>query len=195
VVGGAAVHDLDMAKFAALAGAVIVSSVVLVWSSHAFGASSVWFAFVVVWVPMVIVGMLSRVLQMRLPNWYHELRPFELSGRVYERIGVRAVKWMLRRGPLAVFNPDLHLPAERTPAKLAHLDQRMRDAEASHAVLLVATLPIVAHAVVRGWWVAAVSTLLFDVLLNGYPVILQRYNRAHLAARFAPVATGNPSVG
>ncbi len=184
-----------MAKFAALAGAVTVSSVVLVWSVHAFGVSSVWFAFLVVWVPMVAVGMLSRVVQVHLPDRYHELRRFECSGRVYERIGVRTVKWILRRGPLAVFNPDLHLPADRTPAKLAHLDQRMRDAEASHAVLFVATLPIVAHAAVRGWWVAAVCTLLFDVLMNGYPVILQRYNRGRLAARFATTTTGNPLVG
>ena len=174
-----------MAKYAALACATTVSLAALAWSAHAFGASSVWFAFIVVWVPMVAVGLLSRVAQVRLPHRYHELRRFERSGRVYERIGVLAVKWTLRRGPLAVFNPDLHLPAERTPAKLAHLDQRMRDAEASHAVLFVATLAIVAHAVVRGWWLAAASTLLFDLLMNGYPVILQRYNRAVLAARFA----------
>jgi len=194
VARGRAVHDLGVAKFATLAGAVIMSSVVLVWSAHAFGASSVWFAFIVVWVPMVAVGLLSRVVQVRLPDRYHELRRFERTGRVYERIGVRAVKWMLRRGPLAVFNPDLHLPAERTSAKLAHLEQRMRDAEASHAVLFVATLPIVAHALVRGWWVAAAATLLFDLLMNGYPVILQRYNRARLAARFAPTATGDRSA-
>ena len=180
-----------MAKFAALACATTVSLAVLAWSAMAFGAGSVWFAFLVVWVPMVAVGLLSRVLQVHLPSRYHELRRFERSGRVYERIGVRAVKWTLRRGPLAVFNPDLHLPAERTPAKLAHLDRRMRDAEASHAVLFVATLPIVAHAVARGWWLAAASTLLFDLLMNGFPVILQRYNRAVLAARFATGPTAD----
>ena len=35
------------------------------------------------------------------------------------------------------------------------------------------------------------ATMAFDVLLNGYPVMLQRYNRALLARRFgAPAATG-----
>jgi len=183
-----------MGKLVAVVAASAVSSVALVWTAREFGASSVWFAFVVVWAPMVMVGLLSRVVQVRLAGRYHELRRFERSGRVYELVGVGAVKWMLRRGPLAVFNPDLHLPAERSPANLAHLDQRMRDAEASHAVLFVVTLPIVVHAVVRGWWLAAAATLLFDVLMNGYPVILQRYNRARLATRFATAATSDRLV-
>ena len=93
---------------------------------------------------------------------------------------MRIAKGLLRRGPLAVFNPGLHMPTERTREQLARLDQRMRDAEASHAILFVVTLPVVVHAAVRGWWVAATCTLLFDVLVNGYPVMLQRYNRARL---------------
>jgi hypothetical protein len=159
--------------------------VVVVWAAQAFGARSLGFAFVVVWFPMVVVGVLSRVVQVRLPDRIHALREFERTGRVYELVGVRAFKAMLRRGPLAVFNPDLHLPAERTPAELVRLARRMCDAEASHAVLFVATLPVVAHAAVRGWWVAAVSTLAFDLVMNGYPVMLQRYNRVKLAERFA----------
>jgi hypothetical protein len=69
--------------------------------------------------------------------------------------------------------------------QLEHLAQRMRDAEASHAVLFVAMLAVVVHAAARGWWLAAVLTLVFDVLMNGYPVMLQRYNRARLADRYA----------
>lgn len=87
-------------------------------------------------------------------------------------------------GPLAVFNPDLHMPKERNTANMAHLEQKMRDAEASHFILLVLTLGVVVHAAVRGWWGVAAWTMLFDVLVNGYPVMLQRYNRARLRRRF-----------
>jgi hypothetical protein len=114
----------------------------------------------------------------------HALRAFERDGRVYELLGVRVAKWLLRRGPLAVFAPDLHLPAEPTPASLAGLDERMRQAEALHEILLVVTLAVVVNAAVRGWWDAAGWTLLFNVLGNGYPAMLQRYNRARLAQRF-----------
>lgn len=173
-----------MRKVVASCAAAAGTLAVLVWAQQAFGAASAWFAFLVVWVPMVAVGLLSRVVPVRLPRSYHQLRRFERSGRVYELAGVRAAKSVLRRGPLAVFNPQLHLPAERTPAELDHLAQRMRDAEACHAVQFVALLVVVGHAVVRGWWPAAALTLVFDVLMNLYPVMLQRYNRARLAERF-----------
>lgn len=182
--GRSLVHDRGMGRFAALTTASAVVLVVVVWAARTFGASSLSFAFVVVWFPMVVVGVMSRVVQVRLPERFHALRRFERGGRVYELVGIRWFKAVLRRGPLAAFNPDLHLPTERMPAKLAWLAQRMRDAEASHAVLFVATLAVVVNAVVRGWWLAAVSTLVFDVVMNGYPVMLQRYNRARLAERF-----------
>ena len=44
----------------------------------------------------------------------------------------------------------------------------------------------------RGWWGAARWTLLFDVLLNGYPVMLQRYNRALLGRRYSLSLTDGP---
>ena len=161
----------------------------LVWGVRALGADSPLSAFVVVWVPMTWLGTISRLVQPRLPSAYHELRDFERDGRLYELLGIRLVKWLLRRGPLSLFNPDLHLPSERSPERLAYLDQRMRDAEASHFILLVATLVVVAHAAARGWWVAAGLSLLFDILMNGYPVMLQRYNRALLHRRYDHVAT------
>jgi hypothetical protein len=175
-----------------VAAATAIAAVPLVWALRAFGARSAWFAFLVVWVPMAWLGTLSRFVRPRLPGGYHALRAFERDGRLYERLGVGLAKRLLRRGPLAVFNPDLHLPAERTPEHLAHLDQRMRDAEASHFILFVAMLGVVAHAVVRGWWGAAGWTLLFDVLLNGYPVMLQRYNRALLGRRYSLSLTDGP---
>ena len=173
----------------ALVPAVIVLVVVMVGvlalACWWLGPDSGWFALVVVWWPMVWVGTMSRVVRIRLPERYHRLRPFERDGRVYELVGVRVAKAALRRGPLAMFNPDLHLPTDPTPERIEHLAQRMRDAEASHAVLFLATLPVVVHAAARGWWLAASATLVFDVLMNGYPVVLQRYNRARLARRYA----------
>jgi len=178
-----------------LAAAATVGAVaVLVEGRRRFGAASAAFAFLVVWAPMAWLGIVSRVVPVRLPARYHELRSAERDGRVYERLGVRVAKRLLRRGPLAAFNAGLHLPAEPTPERLAGLDQRMREAEASHAVLFVATLPVVVDAAAHGWWTAASLTLIFDVLMNGYPVMLQRYNRARLQARFGLACTAPTGV-
>lgn len=159
----------------------------LVLAYRAWRPYSVGFAFAAVWLPMMWLGTASHVVAIHLPARCHELRSFENDGRLYERLGVRVVKRLLRRGPLSVFNPGLHLPTERTPEPIAALDQRMREAEASHGILLVLTLGLVANAAVLGHWTSSGWLLLFNVLVNGYPVMLQRYNRALLARRFGPL--------
>jgi len=103
----------------------------------------------VVWLPPGWFALLGRILGLRrpvlrLPARVHALRAAERDGRVYELAGVRGAKRLLRRGPLAVGAPDLHLPAQPTPASLAVLDQRMQQAEAIHEILLVVTLVEVA---------------------------------------------------
>lgn len=165
--------------------AAVVATAALVWTARSVGIDSVGFSLAIVWLPMTWVGMASRRVQLRLPDAYHRLREFERSGRLYELIGVRLVKTVLRRWPFAVFNPDLHLPKQRTPERLEQLGRRMRDAEASHAVLFVLTLAIVGFDLVVGWWTAATWTFAFNAVVNGYPVMLQRYNRARLAQRFS----------
>jgi hypothetical protein len=177
---GSAVH------LATIGLITVAVGVMLVWAYRAFGPQSVWFALAVVWLPMVWLGVVSRFVQPRLPRRFHRLRAFERDGgRCYELVGVRIAKRLLRRGLLAAFNPDLHLPREPDAARIVLLDQRMQDAEASHAILFVLTLVVVVNAIAHGWLVAAGATLLFDVLMNGYPVMLQRYNRALLARRYA----------
>ena len=173
-----------MRKVTLLVGSTVVLVVLLTWSLVAFGAGSVWFAFLVVWLPMAWLGTVSRLVVPRLPDRWYTLRGFEHDGRMYELLGVRLAKRLLRRGPLSVFNPDLHLPAEQTSANLGRLEQRMRDAEASHTILLVATLGIAACEAAAGWWSAAGWIVVFNLLVNGYPVMLQRYNRALLHRRF-----------
>ncbi len=185
-----ATGPVGQAAFGGVATAAAVGAVTA--ALRAFGPRSRWFAFVVVWAPMTWLGTLSRIVRPTLPAGFHRLRTFEADGRLYELLGIRVVKTLLRRGPLALFNPDLHLPAERTPERLAHLDERMRDAEAAHALLFVATLPVVGHAAARGWWAAAAWTLLFDVALNGYPAALQRYNRSLLHRRYPPDPGADP---
>ena len=161
--------------------ATVALALVMWWAARTLDPRGPWFALVVVWAPMTALGTVSHVTPVRLPDRFHRLRPFEIDGRLYELLGVRVAKRLLRRGPVTWFNPGLHLPPSRDAESLARLDSAMRNAEASHAVLFVAVLPVVVHALLREWWAAAAWTLAFDVLLNGYPVMLQRYNRSRLA--------------
>lgn len=129
--------------------AAAVTVGLLWWSWQSFGPESIAFAFLVVWVPMAALGTASHFVTIRLPERCHRLRGWELRSRVYELLGVRVAKRMLRRGPLSVFNPHLHLPPTPDAARVVALDARMREAEASHAVLFVLEVAVAMHAVER----------------------------------------------
>ncbi len=156
------------------------------WTRRRAGPGSARFALASAWLPMTALGTVSHVVPFRLPRAWHRLRPVEIHGRLHERLGVPVAKRLLRRGPATVFNPGLRLPAEPSPERIERLARRMCTAEAAHAVAGLVTLGLAAHAGRRGRWRAAAWTVGLDVVVNGYPVLLQRYNRVLLRRRFAP---------
>jgi hypothetical protein len=151
------------------------------WLAGACGPRGAAFAFLLVWLIMCWATLVLRLFPARLPSTYYQLSPGERDGRRYERLGVLVAKRLLRRGPLRLFNPTLRLPEIPDARSLARLDEAMRLAETNHAIMFLIVLPVIAHAIVRGWWDAAAWTSLFNLLINLYPVMLQRYNRGRLA--------------
>ncbi|MFP3908093.1 MAG: hypothetical protein ACLFWR_13775, partial [Acidimicrobiales bacterium] len=170
-------------KLAVVAGSTVALGAVVVWVGATYGVTGVVFAFAVNWLAMCWMGTAGRVLGPSLPERYFEIRGFERSGRLYEALGVRLVKRAVRRGPLHLFNPQLRMPAEPTSARLHELEQRMREPETGHAWLFATMALVASHAAVHGWWPAAAWTMAFNVALNAYPIMLQRYNRRWLLER------------
>ena len=112
-----------------------------------------------------------------LPSTYYDIKSFEKSGRVYEQLGVSLFKKIVRRGPFTVFSPTLRFPAEKSIFALRVLEGEMRKAETSHLAIFFMILFLVGYALFKGWLDAVAWLLLFNILFNGYPVLLQRYNR------------------
>jgi hypothetical protein len=101
-------------------------------------------------------------------------------GQFYERIGNRLVKRFLRRGPLRVLSPILRFPKEKTVAALQNLENEMRKAETSHTLTFILMLMVIGYIAIKGWLDAVMWMSLFDIVINIYPIMLQRYNRIKL---------------
>ncbi len=178
------VDDGPVRRASIVVVAWVAGAVTLWWAHRVFGLHSPWFAFLLVWVPMACFALVGAAVSARLPAWVFVPRSWERSGRLYEMLGVRAAKRLLRRGPLHVFAPSMRLPARLTPGAVGRLQAHMREAETVHGTQFVLALGLSGYAVLRGWYDVAAWTLLFNVLVNGYPTMLQRYNRRLLAERF-----------
>jgi hypothetical protein len=159
----------------AITGAAIA---LIVWVFVSFAFRSPIFAFLINWLVISWVAILGQFVTFPyFPSTYYEIKPFEQSGRVYERLGISLFKKMVRRGPFSVFSPTLRFPAQKTAPALKNLENEMRKAETSHmAIFFMVLLPGI-YALFKGWFDAAAWFLLFNTLFNGYPVMLQRYNR------------------
>jgi hypothetical protein len=84
-----------------------------------------------------------------------------------------------RRGPLAIFSPTLRFPKDQTLSAWQHLDHEMCKAETGHVLSFMLMFLFIGYALLRSWFDAAAWLLAFNVLINGYPIMLQRYYRLH----------------
>jgi hypothetical protein len=163
-------------------------AIMVVWCARSFGRTVV-FAFGINWILIAWAIWLSRVLESRsgawdglscrLPASYYAMRPFEKGGRLYDYLGVRWYRRVLRRVLWSV-NPALlrsQPEARQTMARSTH------DPEAGHLIIFVVVLAITLWALVSGWWNAVAWLLLFNLLHNGYPVLSLRQIRGRLDRR------------
>ena len=162
--------------------ATIVVGYLIVWSLDAFGFRSPIFALLVNWLAMSWVAIASQAVYFPFPAKYYDIKTFERTGRVYEHLGIRLFKKVVRRGPLTVFSPTLRFPKGKTTSALRYLDHEMQKAETGHMFIFMLMLIVTGYALVMAWFDAVGWILAFNVIFNGYPVMLQRYNRIRLQA-------------
>ena len=160
--------------------ATIAVIFLIAWTFDSFGFRSLISALLINWLVMSWIVIVGQVIHFSFPAPYYGFGPFEQTGQVYERLGIRLFKKLVRRGPLTIFSPTLRFPKEKTVAAIQDLESEMRKAETGHALAFMLMLLFVGYALLKGWLDAAVWMLLFNMLINGYPVMLQRYNRIKL---------------
>jgi nitrate reductase NapE component len=180
----------NLKKLISFAIATVTAVVFILWCLDAFGFSSPLFAFLANWVAMSWIAFNGQSFQAFFPPDYYAPRPFEHAGRIYELLGIRLFKALVRRGPLAIFSPTLRFPKKKTVPALRALETEMRKAETGHVLVLALVLVPIGYALLQGWYGAAAWLSLFNILINGYPILLQRYNRIKLQELVDRQATG-----
>jgi hypothetical protein len=120
---------------------------------------------------------------LRPSSGYYRLRPFEASGKLYTWLGVRFFRRFVPMGDY--FNrlirrrvPDFRVVRSWADAEKA--ERFGRFFERVHVTALLFLLPPTCWGLVYGQYGFAVQLIGFNVLINLYPALLQRYTRARL---------------
>jgi len=169
--------------------ATLVAVYLIIWSLNSFGWDNPFLAFLINWLTLSWAAVVGQGVTFVLPSTYYDIKTFERTGQVYERLGIRLFKRLVRRGPLSVFNPGLRFPKEKTIPALQHLDREMKKAETAHLYIFLLMLVFSAYTLFRAGLVSMSWMLGFNILINGYPIMLQRYNRIKLQGLIEKLST------
>ncbi|NOX60500.1 MAG: hypothetical protein GXP42_00900 [Chloroflexi bacterium] len=151
-------------------------AILIVFFANQVGLRTLGFAFWVNWFLMFWTHLLMKTTPVRFPAGYYEPRPFEKD--IYRLLGVALAKKIYSRAPNPAFaEAALENPIEK---RLRSLERAMIDAETAHLMIFIIVGMIMLYALAQAWWDAAAWLFLFNMLFNGYPVMVQRYNRMRI---------------
>jgi hypothetical protein len=141
------------------------------------------------WPVRVAIALLAlfalTVPRMLGARWF-AVRRWEAGGRVYRLAGVRFFGRWVPRGKVMNRIARARSPQQWCGKRLADgaaraaLQHATRESERTHLWWLLLTNAVILWAASIGAWHWTVALALLNVLLNGYPVMLQRHTRARL---------------
>jgi hypothetical protein len=137
----------------------------------------------IVWITLALSFLVYIVCLFIIPKSYYDLRPFEMDGRVYRRLGVRKFRYIVGDGDgvqWLVKRIDPGWQCALTKLSNEKWIERTCVTECIKLALIVFTLPIVAIAYYGGHTILASLLLLLNIPYQIYPILLQRYTRAKL---------------
>jgi hypothetical protein len=162
------------------------------------GSSAPALGLMLAWTPNLLFLVAFTHGALRLPRFLVPVKPIEPA--LYRRVGVGLVKrivatdmWPLLHG---VDPPEKLKPGQES---LDHAELTMMGAEVCHGATFLLTFPVAMVYLAAGRTSEVCWILAFNMLLNGYPVMLQRANRWRLQqvrakARHEKLKADRPSV-
>jgi len=122
-----------------------------------------------------------------IPKRYFELWKFERDGRLYRKLGVRQLRWFADHGEgiqavVRRIDPGWQNPVSKSKRSIESWIKYTQTAEAVHWGWLLATIPAIVLAYYVGKPVFATVYVFANIVVNIWPIMLQRYSRAKLLA-------------
>lgn len=154
----------------------MVASVSLL--GRAVGFASPWFALIAAFCVLGLLDLAMPFVRSRMPRYLRQVRTSEARSRAYRALGVPMFGEFLRRTPLRLLNRRVYLTALHRD--FTSVRTHLEDAEAAHFWGGVATIPYLALAWSRGWWSALTSVMIFNLVVNLYPILHLRSVRARI---------------
>jgi hypothetical protein len=119
------------------------------------------------------IGIIA-VLQPSLESRWFDSARVEQAGRLYRRLGVVRFQSVLR---IIGWQKIVNAPFRNDLDTLTSIEEGTRSSELVHVMCFLVLIPFGGYLTYLGEWPALLYLSLHTVLLQVYPIMLQRYNR------------------
>ncbi len=136
------------------------------------------YSLAVSWLVSIAIAMLSSAIFFRVNPTLFSLANWEQQGEFYDRIGVRAFRWVLFHSPLGWINPNFHMKPGRADSE--RLLREMNSGEAVHWLTCAATVILAISYFLHDHAAYGYVMLLVRIPFDLYPIMLQRWNRGRV---------------
>ncbi len=165
-----------MSKYKGIVSALVIAIAVIIVIGSWQGICSFLFAWVFNLMLMMSVLSIMQTFQLQLSSSYFHAKPWEKEGKIYKWVGINGCRTVLVWVGWEKYNKASN-PIKRDLAALTHLEYSTRQSEFGHLVIFFIVLALALfigsfYGVKQALWLH-----LLNVLLNVYPIGVQRYNR------------------
>src|SRR5690606_17917420 len=148
------------------------------------GLPSFIFAWVLNFMLMVGVLYITQTFKPRLASTYYHSKKWEAEGKIYKWLGVdifmKVLVWIGWEKVHKASNP-----VKKNLESLRHLEYGTRQSEFGHLIIFFIVLAVTLFVGFYYGLKQSLWLLILNILLNAYPIGVQRYNRPRLRKAIA----------
>jgi len=143
------------------------------------GMQGFLFAWILNLLLMMCVFKFTEALKSQFKSTYYDEKKWERKGKIYEFLGINFFRKLLVWIGWEKLNKKSN-PIEKNTKSLIHLQYRTKQSELGHIIIMVIVLGFSVFVTFKFGIRESLWLLTLNILLNLYPIFLQRYNRPRL---------------
>ena len=137
------------------------------------------FAWALNFLLMFCVLAFTEVLKSQLTSSYYNEKRWERRGKIYEPLGINLFRKLLVGIGWEKLNKK-SAPIEKNTKALVNLCYQTKKSELGHVIILIIVFGFNVFVAFKFGVIKSLWLLILNVLLNLYPIFLQRYNRPRI---------------
>ncbi|GAA4299173.1 hypothetical protein GCM10023183_08110 [Nibribacter koreensis] len=128
---------------------------------------------------MTCVFIFTETLKSDLSSGYYREKKWERNGKLYENLGINFFRKVLVWIGWEKLNKKSN-PVKNDPQDLNLLEYRTKQSELGHLIILFVVFGFSLFVAIEYGAKEAIWLIALNIILNLYPILLQRYNRPRI---------------